>query len=133
MDTLEKELAFKQLQSYSTVLSTIDDFVANIEETCKVLESNTPEEIKQKTLIDLQRVVNKKNYAKQIVDDRKDFRTTLSKFGKTIDKNFSTIPEDYKEWECDKNLINQAVAHHFFLSGNLDLASTFIKVFYSIS
>ena len=36
--------------------------------------------------MDLQKTVNKKNYTKQIVDDRKDFRTTLSKFGKTIDK-----------------------------------------------
>lgn len=37
MDTLEKELTFKQLQSYITVLSTIDDFIANIDQTCKVL------------------------------------------------------------------------------------------------
>ncbi|XP_012938231.1 E3 ubiquitin-protein ligase RMND5A [Aplysia californica] len=108
---------------------TLDDFINSIRGFNNELLGKPPEEmLSQATRKAISEFVSRgKAAANSVSSNHKDLHGSVSKLGKSIDRNFTSdfsavITDGAFEGERKQRLLNEVICEHFFRQGMLDIA-----------
>jgi len=120
----------KQKLCYTKTQDVIDRTLHEVEAAAQHLNGivDWEPEVRKGVLTDLQLKLTEVAPSSQVVAAQKELNTTVSKYGKMLDKAFNPdIAKAHREVEFDSHLINQIIGQHFYRLGLFELGDCFVN------
>ncbi|KAK7009074.1 protein RMD5 A, partial [Biomphalaria glabrata] len=131
---VDKELE-RLFEKYSSATDrtqkTLDDFIASLRSFINELSERTSDELitegARASVVEF--IDRAKSVSNSVSTCHKDLHGSVSKLGKTIDRNFtsdfsSVITEGAFDGEWRQTLLNEVICEHFLRQGMLDIAES---------
>mmetsp|Transcript_27446 Transcript_27446/g.38710 ORF Transcript_27446/g.38710 Transcript_27446/m.38710 type:complete len:430 (-) Transcript_27446:527-1816(-) len=126
----------KQKTCYSKTLAQIDNL---LEQIAKCKASINPDQMEVEgasaptpvsiAMTQFNKSVKDAKIVNSVSSEHKDYYTTISKYGKVIDKSFTSEPPKllFEDKPLDTNGLNQIIAMHLFREGKFNIGETFLS------